>query len=598
MATVASEAPTLDAARGRLRELFGFDDFRGVQPQVIERVLAGQSTLAVMPTGAGKSLTYQLPATMLPGTCVVVSPLIALMHDQLRSARANGIAAATLTSADADWRETLDAFRAGQLDLLYVAPERASQPSFRELLSAARVSMFAIDEAHCVSEWGHDFRPDYRLLRPLMDAFPGVARLALTATADAHTRADILVQLGIPEDGLIVAGFDRPNIRYAIRHRDNPVRQVADLMRAEPGPGIIYAPTRAKVEKLAEQLAAASGREVRPYHAGLEPETRAANQAAFVASEDMVIVATIAFGMGIDKPDVRFVAHAGIPKSIEAFYQETGRAGRDGDAAQTLMLWGAGDFAQARQRLTEVPEDRRASERARLDALAGLVETAGCRRAVLLRHFGEDPPASCGNCDNCLEAPGVTDVTEIAQKLLSAAYRTGQSFGFGHLQKVLTGVPDDRIAQRGHDHLSVFGIVGTEDARLLQPVARALQARGSLVATEHGGLQLGGDAKAILKGEQSVEIVVPPPSARSRRRRGGEANPIGDPLFEALREVRRELARTAGLPPYVIFHDATLREMAAMKPQTLSELAEIGGVGARKLEAYGQDFVNAIRAHE
>ncbi|WP_126176083.1 DNA helicase RecQ [Tsuneonella rigui] len=598
MATVASEAPTLDAARGRLRELFGFDDFRGVQPQVIERVLAGQSTLAVMPTGAGKSLTYQLPATMLPGTCVVVSPLIALMHDQLRSARANGIAAATLTSADADWRETLDAFRAGQLDLLYVAPERASQPSFRELLSAARVSMFAIDEAHCVSEWGHDFRPDYRLLRPLMDAFPGVARLALTATADAHTRADILVQLGIPEDGLIVAGFDRSNIRYAIRHRDNPVRQVADLMRAEPGPGIVYAPTRAKVEKLAEQLAAASGREVRPYHAGLEPETRAANQAAFVASEDMVIVATIAFGMGIDKPDVRFVAHAGIPKSIEAFYQETGRAGRDGDAAQTLMLWGAGDFAQARQRLTEVPEDRRASERARLDALAGLVETAGCRRAVLLRHFGEDPPASCGNCDNCLEAPGVTDVTEIAQKLLSAAYRTGQSFGFGHLQKVLTGVPDDRIAQRGHDHLSVFGIVGTEDARLLQPVARALQARGSLVATEHGGLQLGGDAKAILKGEQSVEIVVPPPSARSRRRRGGEANPIGDPLFEALREVRRELARTAGLPPYVIFHDATLREMAAMKPQTLSELAEIGGVGARKLEAYGQDFVNAIRAHE
>ncbi len=598
MATVASEAPTLDAARTTLRALFGFDDFRGVQPHVIERVLAGESTLAVMPTGAGKSLTYQLPATMLPGTCVVVSPLIALMHDQLRSARANGIAAATLTSADADWRETLDAFRAGQLDLLYVAPERASQPQFRELLSNARVALFAIDEAHCVSEWGHDFRPDYRLLRPLMDAFPGVPRLALTATADAHTRADILVQLGIPEDGLIVAGFDRPNIRYAIRHRDNPVRQIADLMRAEPGPGIVYAPTRAKVEKLAEQLATASGREVRAYHAGLEPEARAANQAAFVASEDMVIVATIAFGMGIDKPDVRFVAHAGIPKSIEAFYQETGRAGRDGDPAQTLMLWGAGDFAQARQRLSEVPEDRRASERARLDALAGLVETAGCRRAVLLRHFGEHPPEQCGNCDNCLEAPGVTDVTEIAQKLLSAAYRTGQSFGFGHLQKVLTGVPDDRVVQRGHDRLSVFGIVREDEARLLQPVARALQARGSLVATEHGGLQLGGEAKAILKGEQSVEIVVPPPSARSRRRRGGEANPVGDPLFEALREVRRELARTAGLPPYVIFHDATLREMAAMKPQTLSELAEIGGVGARKLEAYGQDFVNAIRAHE
>jgi ATP-dependent DNA helicase RecQ len=311
----------------------------------------------------------------------------------------------------------------------------------------------------------------------------------------------------------------------------------------------------------------------------------------------MVIVATIAFGMGIDKPDVRFVAHAGIPKSIEAFYQETGRAGRDGDPAQTLMLWAAGDFAQARQRLAEVPEDRRASERQRLDALAGLVETPGCRRAVLLRHFGEHPPEACGNCDNCLEAPGVTDATEIARKILSAAYRTGQSFGLGHLQKVLTGAPDDRIVQRGHDKLSVFGIVGEEEVRLIQPVARALQARGSLVATEHGGLQLGGDAKAILTGEKAVEIVVPPLSRRSRRR-GSEANPVGDPLFEALRDVRRELARTAGLPPYVIFHDATLREMAALKPQSLSELAEIGGVGARKLEAYGQEFVNAIRAHD
>jgi ATP-dependent DNA helicase RecQ len=597
MATVASEAHTLDAARGALREVFGFDDFRGIQPRVVERVLAGRSTLAVMPTGAGKSLTYQLPATMLAGTCVVVSPLIALMHDQLRSARANGIAAATLTSADADWRETLDAFRAGTLDLLYVAPERASQPQFRELLSSARIALFAIDEAHCVSEWGHDFRPDYRLLRPLMDAFPQVPRLALTATADAHTRTDILVQLGIPEEGLMVAGFDRPNIRYRITHRDSTVRQLAELMRTEPGPGIVYAPTRAKVEKLSEQLASASGRPVLPYHAGLEPATRAANQAAFVESEDMVIVATIAFGMGIDKPDVRFVAHAGVPKSIEAFYQETGRAGRDGDPAQTLMLWGAGDFAQARQRLSEVPEDRRASERTRLDALAGLVETAGCRRAVLLRHFGEDPPPNCGNCDNCLDAPGVTDASELARKILSAAYRTGQSFGLGHLQKVLTGAADDRIVQRGHDRLSVFGIVGTDEARLIQPVARALQARGCLVATEHGGLQLAGEAKAILTGDRSVEIVVPPPSARRSRRGGGEANPVGDPLFEALREVRRDLARTAGVPPYVVFHDATLREMAGLKPRNLAELGEIGGVGARKLEAYGQAFLHAIRAH-
>jgi ATP-dependent DNA helicase RecQ len=601
MATVApapSPGPALAGARAKLREVFGFDEFRGVQPRVIERVLAGRSTLAVMPTGAGKSLTYQLPATMLDGTCVVVSPLIALMHDQLRAARANGIAAATLTSADADWRKTMDAFRAGDLDLLYVAPERASQPSFRDLLSSAPIALFAIDEAHCVSEWGHDFRPDYRQLRPLMDAHADVPRLALTATADAHTRADILTQLGIADDGLIVAGFDRPNIRYAIRHRDNPVRQIADLMRSEPGPGIVYAPTRAKVEQLAEKLAAATGRPVLPYHAGLDPGLRAGNQAAFVDSEDMVIVATIAFGMGIDKPDVRFVAHAGVPKSIEAYYQETGRAGRDGDPAQSLMLWGAGDFATARQRIAEVPEDRRASERTRLDALAGLVETAGCRRAVLLRRFGEEPPERCGNCDNCIEAPGVTDVTELAQKLLSAAYRTGQSFGFGHLQKVLTGVEDERVVQRGHDGLSVFGIVAAEEARLLQPLARALQARGSLVATEHGGLRLGGDAKAILKGEHRVEIVVPPARERSRRRgSGADANPVGDPLFEALREERRTIARAAGVPPYVVFHDATLREMATARPQSLSQLGEIAGVGARKLEAYGEAFLAVLRQH-
>ncbi len=599
MATVApapSPDPDIGAARDKLRQVFGFDDFRGVQPQVIERVLAGRSTLAVMPTGAGKSLTYQLPATMMEGTCVVVSPLIALMHDQLRAARANGIAAATLTSADADWRETMDAFRAGDLDLLYVAPERASQPAFRDLLSSARVALFAIDEAHCVSEWGHDFRPDYRQLRPLMDAFPGVPRLALTATADAHTRADILTQLGIPAEGLIVAGFDRPNIRYRITHRANPVRQIADLMRAQPGPGIVYAPTRAKVEQLAEKLAAATGRPVRPYHAGLDRDVRAGNQAAFVESEDMVIVATIAFGMGIDKPDVRFVAHAGVPKSIEAYYQETGRAGRDGDPAQAVMLWGADDFARARQRIGEVPEGRRASERTRLDALAGLVETAGCRRAVLLRHFGEDPPDACGNCDNCLHAPDVTDATELAQKVLSAAYRTGQSFGFGHLQKVLTGAEDDRVIQRGHDKLSVFGIVGNEEVQLLQPLVRALQARGSLVATEHGGLQLGGDAKAILKGERAVEIVVPPARERSRRRRGGNGdNPVGDPLFEALRETRRNLAKAAGVPPYVVFHDATLREMAVLRPQTLSQLGEVQGVGAKKLDAYGPAFLETIR---
>ncbi|MDE8650740.1 DNA helicase RecQ [Novosphingobium sp. H3SJ31-1] len=593
-------ADALAAAREALHATFGFSAFRGVQQDVVARVLAGRSTLAVMPTGAGKSLTYQLPAVMLPGTCVVVSPLIALMHDQLRAATANGIRAATLTSADADREQTIDRFRAGELDLLYVAPERASQPHFRELLTRAPISLFAIDEAHCVSEWGHDFRPDYRLLRPLLDSFGHVPRLALTATADRHTRADILAQLGIPEEGLIVAGFDRPNIRYAIRPRDNAMRQLKALLDEQPGPGIIYAPTRARVEQLAEALGA-GGRRVLPYHAGLSPETRARNQAAFVASEDMVMVATVAFGMGIDKPDVRFVAHAGIPKSIEAYYQETGRAGRDGDPSVAVMFWGADDFARARQRLGEVEEHRRNAERARLDALATLVETAECRRAILLRHFGENPLATCGNCDNCLEPVGVLDVTRLAQKLLSAVYRTGQSFGLGHVEKVLTGQSDDRVIQRGHDALSVFGIVDADEQPLLKPLARALQARGSLVPTEHGGLALGGDSRAILKGEAEVRIVVPPKPERRKRQRGSaggdSANPVGDPLFEALRALRRDLAQEAGVPPYVIFHDSTLREMAAAHPTSLAELGEIGGIGARKLDAYGEAFLAVIRQH-
>ncbi len=581
--------------RDRLHEIFGFAGFRGSQEEVVRRVFAGQSTLAVMPTGAGKSLTYQLPAAILPGTCVVVSPLIALMHDQLRSATANGIRAATLTSADNDRDVTVERFRAGELDLLYIAPERASQPHFRELLSKAPVCLFAIDEAHCVSEWGHDFRPDYRLLRPLLDAFADVPRLALTATADTHTRADILAQLGIPEEGLIVAGFDRPNIRYAIRPRDNPVRQLQALLAEQPGPGIVYAPTRAKVEQLAGALRA-DGRAVLPYHAGLDPQVRAANQAAFVASEDMVMVATVAFGMGIDKPDVRFVAHAGLPKSIEAYYQETGRAGRDGDPSVAVMLWGADDFARARQRLSEVEEHRREGERTRLDAMAALVEAGGCRRAILLRHFGEDPPERCGNCDNCLEPTQVLDAGETAQKLLSAVYRTGQSFGFGYVEKVLTGVADERVVQRGHDRLSVFGIVGSpEEAALLRPLSRALQARGSLVPTEHGGLALGGDARDILRGEAAVLIALQPRAERRRKRERGGANPVGDPLFDALRTLRRELAQEQGVPPYVIFHDATLREMAALRPASLAALGELSGIGARKLEAYGEAFLRVIR---
>ncbi|HWK34923.1 RecQ family ATP-dependent DNA helicase, partial [Sphingomonas sp.] len=513
-----------------LHTVFGFPGFRGVQQHVVDRVLAGDSTLAVMPTGAGKSLTYQLPAVMLAGTCVVVSPLIALMHDQLRAAEAVGIRAATLTSVDTNRAETRGRFLDGDLDLLYVAPERASGADFRDLLERGRVCLFAIDEAHCVSEWGHDFRPDYRLLRPLLDAFPAVPRLALTATADAHTRADILTQLGIPDAGLVVAGFDRPNIRYAITPRDNTTRQIADLIADQPGPGIVYAQTRAGTEKLAEALGR-GGREVRVYHAGLDPAVRAANQAAFVASESMVMVATVAFGMGIDKPDVRFVAHAGLPKSIEAYYQETGRAGRDGDPAVAHLFWGADDFARARQRIGEVEPARQPGERTRLTALGALVETAGCRRRILLRHFGEEPGETCGNCDNCLNPPAAVDVTQTARKFLSAVFRTGQMFGVGYIEQVLLGQSTERSLMNGHEQLSVWGIVDGEEAALVKPVARALLLRDALRANPHGGLEFGPGARAILKGEADLALVLPPPRARRRKGGGGAAdNPVGDPL--------------------------------------------------------------------
>lgn len=580
-----------------LKSTFGFDHFRGRQGEVVDRVMAGERTLAVMPTGAGKSLTYQLPAVALPGCVVVVSPLIALMHDQLRGARAAGIRAAALTSVDADFAETRQRYRDGDLDLLYVAPERATGEGFRALLEARSPALFAIDEAHCVSEWGHDFRPDYRLLRPLLDAFPAVPRLALTATADKHTREDILVQLGIPAGGLILAGFDRPNIRYAMRGRVTPARQLTDFITANPGPGIVYCPTRSGTEKLASQLAAATGRKVAAYHAGLDPEIRARVQHDFVASEDGIVTATVAFGMGIDKPDVRFVAHAGLPKSIEAYYQETGRAGRDGDPAEALMLWGATDFAMARSRLGELPEARVAGERARLNALGALVETPACRRALLLRHFGEDPPERCGNCDNCLEPPSRIDATELARKLLSAVYRTGQSFGIGHVEAVLTGRSDERIVNRGHDKLSVFGIVAGEEARLIKPLVRSLMAREALATTEHGGLMLGPAARPVLKGEAEV-LMAEPPVKRTRRERGGAGgapNPVGDPLFDALRSVRRELAAEAGVPPYVVFHDAVLRAMATEKPGTLHAMGAIPGVGAKKLEAWGDAFLAVIR---
>ncbi|WP_155263283.1 DNA helicase RecQ [Sphingomonas segetis] len=573
-----------------LKQTFGFDHFRGVQEQVVGRVLAGQHTLAVMPTGAGKSLCYQLPALVRPGTALVISPLIALMHDQIRSADAIGIRAASLTSADGDRERTIERFRNGELDLLYAAPERATLDGFRRLLDRMNLALIAIDEAHCVSEWGHDFRPDYRKLRPLLDDHGEVPRLALTATADRRTRADILAQLGIHDEGLIVAGFDRPNIRYHVRPREQTGKQLRELLAAQPGSAIVYAPSRDKAEKIAEQIAR-DGRPSLPYHAGLEPPVRARNQSAFVNSEELVIAATVAFGMGIDKPDVRLVAHAAIPKSIEAYYQETGRAGRDGEPAEAWLFWAAQDFARARQRIEqEVEPERRPGERERLNALATLVETPLCRRAVLLRHFGEDPPERCGNCDNCLNPPATIDATEVARKLLSAAFRTEMRFGVGHLADVLAGNDNEKVRSFGHHRLSVFGIASAEEIALVRSVSRALIARDALRADAYGGLSFGPGARPILKGEQDLVIAVPPKSKRERRRDGGPA----DPLFERLRETRRTLAAEAGVPPYVIFHDSTLREIAAARPSNLAELAEVNGVGRTKLERYGDAMLAAV----
>ena len=556
------------------------------------RTVAGQNTLAVMPTGAGKSLTYQIGALARPGTGIVISPLIALMEDQVRSADGFGIRAAALTSASADPRAIRDALRDGQLDLLYVAPERATGEMFQRLLEEAPIALFAIDEAHCVSEWGHDFRPDYRLLRRLLDQHRDVPRLALTATADRRTRADILAQLGISEDGLIVAGFDRPNIRYHVVPRDGLPAQLKRLAKAQPGPGIVYAPSRNGAERIAESLAE-TGRSALAYHAGLDAPVRARNQRAFVDSEEMVMAATIAFGMGIDKPDVRFVAHAGVPKSIEAYYQETGRAGRDGDPAEAWLFWGAEDFARARRRIeTEVEPDRRAGERDRLNALAAFVEAATCRRAILLKHFGEEPPATCGNCDNCLDPRQTIDVTTVAQKILSAAFRTEMRFGVAHLAAVLGGQDNEKVRQFGHDRLSVFGIMDADELALVRPVARSLQARDALRADDYGGLSFGPGAKPILKGEETVVIAVPPKRTRSARRGGGEFPP--DPLFDVLREWRRERAKEQGVPPYVIFHDSTLRAVAFRKPDTLSALSQIDGIGDTKLERHGESLLMAL----
>ena len=580
-----------------LHQVFGFPSFRGLQGGIVADVCAGRDCLAIMPTGAGKSLCYQVPALVRPGVAIVVSPLIALMADQVRSLTAYGVRAATLNSTSDDGEATIGRLRDGELDLLFVAPERASQPGFRALVGQIEVALVAIDEAHCVSQWGHDFRPEYRQLRAFCDALPGVPRIALTATADRTTRLDILDQLGIAADRMVVAGFDRPNIRYEVTPKTNAMRQLTAFLDTQRGnSGIVYAPTRAITDRVAEALARA-GVPALPYHAGLDPAVRTRNQATFVAAETSVMVATVAFGMGIDKPDVRFVAHLGLPKSIEAYYQETGRAGRDGEPAVAHLLYGADDIARARQFITSEGE-RRAADMARLNALIAFCETSTCRRVPLLTYFGDPAPPPCGNCDTCLSPPALADATEAARKLLSAVYRTGQRFGVGHLVDVLRGTASEKARKFGHEQLSVFGIGRDVPYANWQALARQLEASEALVRDpEHGGLMLGPAARPILKGEASIALreVAAAPARERRDRRGGAAGP-DDPLFEALRRVRRDLAAASGVPPYVVFHDATLRAMVADRPATLADLGRVSGVGARKLEAYGAAFLEVLQA--
>ena len=596
-----------------LRDVFGFDGFRGNQAAVIEHVVAGGDALVLMPTGGGKSLCYQVPALVRPGVAVVVSPLIALMRDQVEALRQLGVRAAALNSS-VPWLEVITierAMRAGEIDLVYVAPERLLGEPFLALLAACRIALFAIDEAHCVSQWGHDFRPEYRQLTVLRQRFPKVPRIALTATADGPTRREILEHLELGGGRIFVAGFDRPNIRYRIVTKSNPRAKFLAFLQAEHAEqsGIVYCLSRAKVERTASWLRV-HGVLALPYHAGLDKRNRDIHQDRFLKEDGVVMVATVAFGMGIDKPNVRFVAHLDLPKSLEAYYQETGRAGRDGLPSDAWMTYGLQDVVLLRQMIdgSEASDERKRVERQKLEALLGLCETTRCRRQVLLEHFDEYLAKPCGNCDTCLEPVESFDGTEAARKTLSAVYRTGQVFGTAHVIDVLLGGDTGDIRRFGHDRLSVHGI-GTDFKREeWRSIFRQLVAMGLLVVdTEgHGGLRLGPACRPVLRGEQMVALhrdTVRTADKAAGRVGGARTVPQQQDdatrsLFEVLRAHRLELAREQGVPPYVIFHDMTLMEMALVKPRTIEEMARISGLGAVKLERYGRIFLEAIAAHQ
>jgi ATP-dependent DNA helicase RecQ len=588
-----------------LRTVFGFAQFRGAQGDVVEHLCAGGDALVLMPTGGGKSLCYQIPALVRHGTGIVVSPLIALMHDQVAALTQLGVRAAYLNSTlqPAAARAVERALLDGELDLLYVAPERLLTADCLALLERARLALFAIDEAHCVSQWGHDFRPEYLRLAVLHERFPGVPRIALTATADPQTRGEIVVRLQLDRARQFVSSFDRPNIRYAIVDKDDARAQLLRFIREEhPGEaGIVYCLSRRKVDETAAWLCAHDVRAL-PYHAGMEAAERSGNQALFQRDDAIVMVATIAFGMGIDKPDVRFVAHLDLPKSIEGYYQETGRAGRDGAPADAWMAYGLADVVQQRRliELSEASEDYKRVATAKLDALLGLCETAGCRRVRLLAYFGETS-APCGNCDTCAAPPQTWDATEPARKALSAIYRTGQRFGAVHLVDVLRGKSTDRVMQWDHDKLGVFGIGGDLDEAAWRSVFRQLVALGyaRVDHTRYGALRLTDAARPLLKGEERVSLrrAVATPRTRGRPRSVADAPPSAPDaaLFDRLKSWRLGEARAQGVPAYVILHDRTLADIARARPCDVHALAAIGGIGAAKLGRYGDALLAMVK---
>ena len=592
------------SAQKVLEDVFGYPEFRGQQQSIIEATLQGRDSLVIMPTGGGKSLCYQIPAMLKEGTGLVVSPLIALMQDQVTALRELGIAAEFLNSSQSpdERREVMAKLRQGRLQLLYVAPERLVTEHTKSLLRDIPLSIIAIDEAHCVSQWGHDFRQDYLGLGDLGALFPGVPRMAVTATATDKTREEIVARLELNEPEIFVAPFDRPNIAYAVQAKTDARGQLSKFLQTHRGEaGIVYCLSRKKTESIASWLCG-QGFAALPYHAGLAPEVRRENQRRFLAEDGLVIVATIAFGMGIDKPDVRFVVHLDLPKSMESYYQETGRAGRDGDPAEAWMVYGLQDVVRLRQMLTDstAGEDYKRYEGYKLDALLGWCEGTGCRRRPLLEYFGDSLLEDCGNCDGCLAPANSWDGTEAARKLLSAVYRSGQRFGAAHLVDVLLGKETDKVLQHGHDQLSVFGIGKDLPSTTWRSVARQLIVAGHLRAdaARFGALVLTETSRGVLRGETPLRFREDPKGPVTVTRRPAKERVVAEEdleLWDALRACRQSFANEHNVPAYVIFHDKTLHEMLAFRPQTAAEMLDISGVGQTKLDRYGDGFLSILR---